>query len=347
MSGLRYEDAGVNIEAGNEAVSKMKEHVKKTFTKSVLTGLGSFGSLYSLKEVINNYNDPVMVQSIDGVGTKTKVAVMCNNFENLGYDLFSAATNDIVVMGAKPITFLDYVAHDKLDPNVMEELVKGMSKACQESGVSLVGGETAEMPGVYVTGEIDMVGVVTGIVDRNKVINGENIKEGDVVFGLTSSGLHTNGYSFARKLFFDVAKNKHTDTYPEFDGKTIGEILLVPHINYTNIIHDFLDNGVNIKGMAHITGGGFIENIPRVLPEGLGAEIEKNSFETPAVFKVMQQIGNISEFEMYRSFNMGIGMTIIASADEYAKMQQLAEKHTNTKLHKIGKITASGKVEMI
>ena len=347
MSSLRYEDAGVNIEAGNEAVSRMKDHVKKTFTKSVLTGLGSFGSLYSLKEVINNYDDPVLVQSIDGVGTKTKVAVMCNNFENLGYDLFSAATNDIVVMGAKPITFLDYVAHDKLDPNVMEELVKGMAKACQESGVSLVGGETAEMPGVYVTGEIDMVGVVTGVVDRNKVINGENIKEGDVVFGLTSSGLHTNGYSFARKLFFDVANNKHTDTYPKFGGKTIGEILLEPHINYTNIIHDFLDNGVDIKGMAHITGGGFIENIPRVLPENLGAEIEKNSFETPAVFKVMQQIGNISEFEMYRSFNMGIGMTIIASADEYAKMQELAAKHTNTKLHKIGKITNTGKVEMI
>ena len=347
MSSLRYEDAGVNIEAGNEAVSRMKEHVQKTFTKSVLTGLGSFGSLYSLKEVINNYDDPVLVQSIDGVGTKTKVAVMCNNFKNLGYDLFSAATNDIVVMGAKPITFLDYVAHDKLDPNIMEELIKGMAKACQESGVSLVGGETAEMPGVYVAGEIDMVGVVTGVVDRNKVINGENIIEGDVIFGLTSSGLHTNGYSFARKLFFDVANKKHTDTYPEFGGKSIGEILLEPHINYTNIIHDFLDNGVNIKGMAHITGGGFIENIPRVLPKGLGAKIDKNSFDTPAVFKVMQQIGNISEFEMYRSFNMGIGMTIIATADQYAQMENLAKKHTNTKLHKIGNITKSGKVEMV
>lgn len=347
MVSLKYEDAGVNIEAGNEAVDRMKNHVKKTFTKDVLTGLGSFGSLYSLKDIINNYDEPVLVQSIDGVGTKTKVAVMCGKFENLGYDLFSAATNDIVVMGAKPITFLDYVAHDKLDADIMEELVKGMSKACAESGVSLVGGETAEMPGVYQTGEIDMVGVVTGVVDKNKVINGERIKEGDVVFGLTSSGLHTNGYSFARKLFFDVAGNKHTDTYPEFHGKTIGDVLLEPHINYTNIIHDFLDNGVDIKGIAHITGGGFIENIPRVLPQGLGAEIEKNSFETPAVFKVMQQIGNISEFEMYRSFNMGIGMTIIATAEEFEKMQTLAVKHTNTKLAKIGTITNSGKVEML
>lgn len=347
MSNLKYSDAGVNIEAGNQAVERMKEHVKKTFNSNVLTGLGSFGSLFSLKEIVNKYDDPVLVQSIDGVGTKTKVAVMCGKFENLGYDLFSAATNDIVVMGAKPITFLDYVAHDKLDPNVMEELVKGMSKACAESDVALVGGETAEMPGVYQPGEIDMVGVVTGIVDRNKVINGSNIAAGDVVFGLSSSGLHTNGYSFARKLFFDVAANKPTDTYPEFDGKTIGDILLEPHINYTKIVHDFLENGVDIKGMAHITGGGFIENIPRVLPEGLGATIEKDSFETPAVFDVMQKIGGISEFEMYRSFNMGIGMTIIATASQFAKMQELAAKHTNTKLYKIGEITNSGKVEII
>ncbi|AEB28240.1 phosphoribosylformylglycinamidine cyclo-ligase [Francisella hispaniensis] len=347
MAGLKYEDAGVNIEAGNQAVERMKNHVKKTFTQDVLTGLGSFGSLYSLKNIINDYQDPVLVQSIDGVGTKTKVAVMCGKFENLGYDLFSAATNDIVVMGAKPITFLDYVAHDKLDPAIMEELIKGMSKACAECGVSLVGGETAEMPGVYQVGEIDMVGVITGIVDRNKIINGENIKEGDIVFGLSSSGLHTNGYSFARKLFFDVAANKHTDTYPELEGKTIGDVLLEPHINYTNIVHDFLDNGVDIKGMAHITGGGFIENIPRVLPQGLGVEIVKGSFETPAIFKLMQRIGDISEFEMYRSFNMGIGMTIIANQDQFDKMQDLAKKHTNTKLYQIGKITNSGKVEII
>ncbi|QIV94817.1 phosphoribosylformylglycinamidine cyclo-ligase [Allofrancisella frigidaquae] len=347
MADLKYEDAGVSIEAGNQAVDRMKKHVKKTFTKNVLTGLGSFGSLFSLKDIVNNYKDPVLVQSIDGVGTKTKVAVMCNKFENLGYDLFSAATNDIVVMGAKPITFLDYVAHDKLDPAIMEELVKGMSKACAESGVSLVGGETAEMPGVYQPGEIDMVGVITGIVEKDKIINGENIQQGDVVFGLSSSGLHTNGYSFARKLFFDVANNKHTDTYPEFAGKTIGDILLEPHINYTNIIHDFLDNGVDIKGMAHITGGGFIENIPRVLPKGLGAKISKESFEVPAVFKVMQKIGNISDFEMYRSFNMGIGMTIITNQDQYQKMRKLASKYTNTKLYQIGTITNSAKVEIV
>ena len=347
MAGLKYEDAGVNIKAGNQAVERMKNHVKKTFTQDVLTGLGSFGSLYSLKNIINNYQDPVLVQSIDGVGTKTKVAVMCGKFENLGYDLFSAATNDIIVMGAKPITFLDYVAHDKLNPTIMEELIKGMSKACAECGVSLVGGETAEMPGVYQVGEIDMVGAITGIVDRNKIINGENIKEGDIVFGLSSSGLHTNGYSFARKLFFDVAAKKHTDTYPELEGRTIGDVLLEPHINYTNIVHDFLDNGVDIKGIAHITGGGFIENIPRVLPQGLGVEIIKGSFEIPAIFKLMQRIDDISEFEMYRSFNMGIGMTIIANQYQFDKMQDLAKKHTNTKLYQIGTITNSGKVEII
>ncbi|MGB1360896.1 MAG: phosphoribosylformylglycinamidine cyclo-ligase [Alphaproteobacteria bacterium] len=346
MSGLKYEDAGVNIEAGNETVEKIKKHVKKTFTSDVLTGLGSFGSLFSLKSILNEYDHPILVQSIDGVGTKTKVAVHCGKFENLGYDLFSAATNDIVVMGAKPITFLDYVAHDKLDPNVMEELVKGMSKACAECGVSLVGGETAEMPGVYVSGEIDMVGVVSGVVEKDKVITGENIKAGDTVFGLTSSGLHTNGYSFARKLFFDVAKNNPDDTYPELNGKTVGDALLEPHINYTNIIREFLDEGLDIKGMAHITGGGFIENIPRVLPNGLGVKINKGSWDVLPIFNVMQQIGEISDFEMYRSFNMGIGMVIIGDADMEAKLNEITAKYSHIDIKTIGNVTDTTGVEI-
>ena len=347
MSGLKYEDAGVNIEAGNETVERIKKYVKKTFTGEVLTGLGSFGSLYNLKDILNKYENPVLVQSIDGVGTKTKVAVHCGKFENLGYDLFSAATNDIVVMGAKPITFLDYVAHDKLDPVVMEQLVKGMSKACAESGVSLVGGETAEMPGVYVSGEIDMVGVVSGVVEKDAVITGENITAGDTVFGLTSSGLHTNGYSFARKIFFDVAKNSPDDTYPELDGKTIGDALLEPHINYTNIIREYLDNGLDIKGMAHITGGGFIENIPRVLPNGLGVKINSGSWDILPIFKVMQRLGDISDFEMYRSFNMGIGMAVIGNGDMQEKLESITEKYPHIAVKKIGTITDKSGVEIV
>lgn len=346
MSGLTYQDAGVNIEKGNEAVERMKQHVKQTFNSNVLTGLGSFGSLFSLKDILNKYDDPVLVQSIDGVGTKTKVAVMCKKFDQLGYDLFSAATNDIIVMGAKPITFLDYVAHDKLDPAVMEDLVKGMSKACQESDVALVGGETAEMPGVYMPEEIDMVGIVTGVVERSKVINGASIKKGDTVFGLSSSGLHTNGYSFARKLFFEINKNSHEDTYPELNGATIGQALLEPHINYNNIIQDMLEANIDIKGMAHITGGGFVENIPRVLPKGLGVEIDKSTFETPGIFKLMQRIGDVSEFEMFRSFNMGIGMVIICDSSQEKKLLEISAKHGNTKLSNIGIVTDTSKVEI-
>ena len=347
MSGMKYEDAGVSIEAGNEVVERIKKVVKKTFTTGVLTGLGSFGSLYSLKDILNKYNHPVLVQSIDGVGTKTKVAVQCQNFKHLGYDLFSAATNDIIVMGAKPITFLDYVAHDKLDPAVMEDLVNGMAKACEESGVSLVGGETAEMPGVYLEGEIDMVGIVSGIVEKDKVITGEHIVAGDTVFGLTSSGLHTNGFSFARKVFFDVAKNEPTDTYPELNNVTIGDALLEPHINYSNIVHGFLDAGVDIKGMAHITGGGFIENIPRVLPNDLGVEIYKGTWEVLPIFNIMQNIGDISEFEMYRSFNMGIGLVMIGNEDMEEKLVEITKQYPHIEVKKIGVITAESGVKIL
>ena len=347
MAGLTYKDAGVNILAGNKTVKRIKSHVNKTFTPDVLTGLGSFGSLYSLKNILAPYDHPILVQSIDGVGTKTKVAVQCGKFKNLGYDLFSAATNDIVVMGAKPLTFLDYVAHDTLDPSIMEQLVCGMSKACMECGVSLVGGETAEMPGVYMSGEIDMVGVVSGVVEKDKIITGKTITDGDIVYGLTSSGLHTNGYSFARKVFFDVAKNLHTDTYDALNGVTIGDALLAPHINYTNIIRAFLDAGLNIKGMAHITGGGFMENIPRILPQGLGVKIHRNTWDILPIFTIMQQIAQISDFEMYRAFNMGIGMVIIGDISMGDKMAQLAQSHPETQLKTIGGVTATGTVDIV
>ncbi|MBT5338889.1 MAG: phosphoribosylformylglycinamidine cyclo-ligase, partial [Candidatus Marinimicrobia bacterium] len=259
-----YKSAGVDIDAGNEAVDRIKDGVKSTFTSNVLTGLGSFGSLYDLKPILENYNHPVMVQSIDGVGTKTIIARKMEKFDTIGIDLLSAAANDILVMGARPLTFLDYIANDKLKPEIVEEIVSGMVKACKETGVSLVGGETAEMPDTYLPGEHDLVGIITGVVEKEKIITGENIKPGDVVLGLSSNGLHTNGYSFARKLFFEIGGYHVNDMIPELK-KSVGLTLLEPHINYTNHVFSVLDKGLDVKGIAHITGGGLVENIPRIL----------------------------------------------------------------------------------
>ena len=315
MGKIDYKSAGVDIDAGNEAVNRIKDGVKSTFTSNVLTGLGSFGSLYDLKPILENYDNPVMVQSIDGVGTKTIIARKLGKFDTIGVDLLSAAANDILVMGARPLTFLDYIANDKLNPEIIEEIVSGMVKACKSTGVSLVGGETAEMPDTYLPGEHDLVGIVTGVVEKEKIITGENIKPGDVLLGLPSNGLHTNGYSFARKLFFEIGEYDVNDTTPELK-KSIGLTLLEPHINYTNHVFATLDAGIDVKGIAHITGGGLVENIPRILPDGCGVEIQKGSWPNIPVFDVMQSIGNVDDDEMYRAFNMGIGMTFIVSPDD-------------------------------
>ncbi len=315
MGKIDYKSAGVDIDAGNEAVNRIKDGVKSTFTSNVLTGIGSFGSLYDLKPILENYDNPVMVQSIDGVGTKTIIARKLGKFDTIGIDLLSAAANDILVMGARPLTFLDYIANDKLNPETIEEIVSGMVKACKSTGVSLVGGETAEMPDTYLPGEHDLVGIITGIVEKEKIITGKNIKPEDVLLGLPSNGLHTNGYSFARKLFFEVGGYDVNDTIPELE-KSIGLTLLEPHINYTNHVFATLDAGIDVKGIAHITGGGLVENIPRILPDGCGVEIQKGSWPNIPVFDVMQSIGDVDENEMYRAFNMGIGMTFIVSPDD-------------------------------
>jgi phosphoribosylformylglycinamidine cyclo-ligase len=312
MGKIDYKSSGVDIDAGNHAVERIKDGVKSTFTSNVLTGLGSFGSLYDLKPILENYENPVMVQSIDGVGTKTIIARKMGKFDTIGIDLLSAAANDILVMGARPLTFLDYIANDKLNPETIEEIVSGMVKACRETGVSLVGGETAEMPDTYLSGEHDLVGVITGVVEKEKIITGENIKPGDVVLGLPSNGLHTNGYSFARKLFFEIGGYDVNDTIPELE-KSVGLTLLEPHINYTNHVFTALDSGIDVKGIAHITGGGLVENIPRILPDGCGVDIKKGSWPILPVFDVMQSLGNVDEDEMYRAFNMGIGMVFIVS----------------------------------
>ena len=310
MNKIDYKSAGVDIDAGNEAVEKIKDGVKSTFSKNVLTGLGSFGSLYDLKPLLENYENPVLVQSIDGVGTKTIIARKLNKFDTIGIDLLSACANDILVMGARPLTFLDYIANDKLEPNRIREIVSGMIKACKESNVSLVGGETAEMPDTYLPGEHDLVGVITGVVDKNKIITGDTIVPGDVILGLPSNGLHTNGYSLARKLFFDVGKYSVNDSIDELP-RSVGLTLLDPHINYTNHVFTALNDGISIKGIAHITGGGLIENIPRVIPESYGVFIEKNSWPSLPVFDVMKRIGDMDDEEMFRAFNMGIGMVFI------------------------------------
>ncbi len=324
MSKVDYKSAGVDIDAGNEVVVRIKDSVKSTFTSNVLTGISSFGSLYDLKSILNNYENPVMVQSIDGVGTKTIIARKMGKFDTIGIDLLSATANDILVMGARPLTFLDYIANDKLKPEIVEEIVSGMVKACRETGVSLVGGETAEMPDTYLPGEHDLVGIITGVVEKDKIITGEAIKAGDVVLGLPSSGLHTNGYSFARKLFFEIGGYDVNDTISELE-QSVGLTLLEPHINYTNHVFSVLDKGLDIKGIAHITGGGLVENIPRILPEGCGVEIQKGSWPILPVFSVMQSIGNVDEKEMFRVFNMGIGMVFIVPRDAIELAKQTLE----------------------
>ena len=314
MTKIDYKKAGVNIDAGNEAVEYIKEDVKTTFTPNVLAGLGSFGSLFSLKTILNDYKDPVLVQSIDGVGTKTIIARKLEKFDTIGIDLLSACANDILVMGAKPLTFLDYVASEKLNPLIIKEIVAGMAKVCRETNVALVGGETAEMPDTYLKNEHDLVGVITGIVEKDKIITGEKIQSGDVIIGLPSNGLHTNGYSLARKVFFDIGGYSIHDTIPDLK-KSIGLTLLEPHINYTKHIFSILDSNISVHGIAHITGGGLLENIPRILPEGLGVVIEKKSWPSLPVFSKIQELGSINEKEMFRTFNMGIGMVLILDKD--------------------------------
>jgi len=336
-----YSEAGVNIKKGSEVVSRIKGHVASTHTKAVLKNIGSFGGLFELTDIIKKYKNPVLVQSIDGVGTKLSIAKMMKKYDTVGEDIVNHSCNDILAMGARPLTFLDYVANEKLDPEVMEQIVKGMAKTCKENGVALIGGETAEMPGTYAKGEHDIAGCITGIVEKNKIITGEKIKQGDIILGFPSSGLHTNGYSLARALLFKKAKHTVKTRGVSFD-KTIGESLLKVHTNYYKPIFSLLNNGVEIRGIAHITGGGFIENIPRVLPNNLDAEIQKDSWPMLPIFPYLQKIGKVSEGEMYRVFNMSIGLVIIVSLNQKKKIEDLLK---NNKIFWIGKIIkGKGKV---
>jgi len=335
MKKIDYKSAGVDIDAGNKSVDLIKKSVKSTFNKNVLTGIGSFGSLYNLKSIIDEYENPILVQSIDGVGTKTIIARKMKKYDTIGIDLVSACCNDITVMGAQPLTFLDYIANDKLNPAIIKEIVGGMASACRDNNIALVGGETAEMPDTYLADEHDLVGVVTGIVDKNNIIDGSKIRQGDVVLGLPSTGLQTNGYSLARKLFFEVGEYNVSDRISGLD-KSIGETLLEPSYIYNNYIQLLLENNIQINGMAHISGGGLVENLPRILPSDCTVEIKEGSWPVLAIFKKMQDIGNINESEMYRTFNMGVGMILIVPEEQKQKIFSMLKG--TIALYEIGKI---------
>ena len=338
-----YTSAGVNIEAGNLAVEKIKDLAASTFTPQVLTGLGSFGAFYDLGEVLRTYKHPVLVQSIDGVGTKIIVAGLAGTYDSIGRDLLSACANDIVVHGAKPLTFLDYIANDTLDPDVVAEIVSGMAAGCREEGISLIGGETAEMPGTYLPGEHDLVGIVTGVVERDAIINGADVMPGDVILAAASSGLHTNGFSLARKVLFEMAGLTVSDILPGSaeDGTpcTVGEALLEPHCNYTTSVHALLKTGIKVKSMAHITGGGLIENVPRVIPKTTNAVFNPETWTVPRIFKVIEELGGIDTREMYRAFNMGIGLTVIVAADEKERALAAMQELFKVPVFDIGSIT--------
>lgn len=346
MTKIDYKAAGVDIAAGNEAITRVKSAIESTFSPEVLTNIGGFAACYDLKSIVKDYDHPVLVQSIDGVGTKTMLAKMTGDYRYLGHDLLSAASNDIVVIGAKPLTFLDYIASDDLDPELIGQIILSIVEACKENGVSLVGGETAEMPKVYHEAEHDLVGIVTGVVEKSKMITGQDIKVGDTVFGLSSSGLHTNGYSLARALFFEKNFYPYDNRMPELENKTLAEVLQAPHINYTRCVRALLDDGVKVHGMAHITGGGFLENIPRVLPAGCAVEIRKNTWPVQPIFSLMEKLGNLEDKDLYQTFNMGIGLVVIADPAETVAIEKVMQQHPYTKLYQIGRVVAGDTKEV-
>lgn len=306
---ISYADAGVSIDNANRAVAKIREYAKSTFNERTLTEIGSFGGMFS--GAFPDMAEPILVASADGVGTKLKLAFETGIHNTVGADLVNHCVNDILVQGARPLFFLDYFATGKLEPDVTASVVEGMARACKENGCVLLGGETAEMPDFYPPGEYDLAGFIVGVVDKSRVIDGKSIVPGDVVLGIPSNGLQTNGYSLARKLFFEVG-GYTADSYFDELGSTVGGALLATHQSFLRPLEGLLDKGV-IRGLAHITGGGFLENIPRILPEGISIEIKRGTWPELPVFGVMQKLGNVSETEMFRTFNMGIGMVVICS----------------------------------
>lgn len=335
---LTYSDAGVDIDAGNRAVELMKDAVKASYRPEVMGDIGGFGALFALSP--GKYKEPVLVSSTDGVGTKLKLAFMMDKHDTIGQDVVAMCVNDILVQGAEPLFFLDYLAVDKIVPEKVAEIVGGVARACKESGSALIGGESAEMAGFYAKGEYDLAGFSVGIVEKGSIITGATIKPGDVLLGLPSSGLHSNGFSLVRKICFDVNNMSLDEFVPEF-GSTLGEELIKPTRLYPSVCLPLVDKFL-IKGMVHVTGGGFYDNIPRVLPKNCNAQIDASAWEVPQVFKKLKEWGNVPWNEMYRTFNMGIGMIVVVS-ERTAKsvMEHLTNK--GEKVYKIGTVIEGDK----
>lgn len=336
-----YKQAGVDIDAGYQSVERMKKHVQRTIRPGVIGGLGGFGGMFDLSSL--NFKEPVLVSGTDGVGTKLMLAFMMDRHDTIGIDAVAMCVNDIVVQGAEPLYFLDYIACGKAEPERIEAIVKGIADGCEQAGCALVGGETAEMPGMYESEEYDLAGFVVGACEKSAIVTGEGIQAGDVLIGLASSGIHSNGYSLVRKVFLEDAGLELNQVITGLDC-TLGEELLRPTKIYVKSILSALDK-YSLKGMAHITGGGFIENIPRMLPEGLGAEIIEGSWEISPIFSLLETVGNLDRQEMYNIFNMGIGMVVAVPENEAAEVLQhfidCGEKATI-----IGSVTAEAGVKI-
>jgi phosphoribosylformylglycinamidine cyclo-ligase len=316
---MDYKASGVDIDAGNEAVRRIRALARSTFTAGVISDIGSFGGLFQLET--GKYREPVLVSSADGVGTKLKIAFLSNRHDTVGVDLVNHCVNDILMQGAEPLFFLDYLATGRLSPEVAQTIVGGITTACRDNGCALLGGETAEMPGFYADGEYDLAGFIVGVVDRTRLISGRTIAVGDALVGVPSSGLHTNGYSLARQIVFEHL-NLEVDTYvPELE-RTVGEAMLEPHRSYLPLVRPLLDGG-RIKAMAHITGGGITENLPRVLPHGTAAVVDASAWEVPPLFRWLQRNGNVPIDDMMRTFNMGLGLIIVTARD---RSEQLIEE---------------------
>ncbi|MBN2067975.1 MAG: phosphoribosylformylglycinamidine cyclo-ligase [Candidatus Diapherotrites archaeon] len=338
-----YREAGVDIEEGSRAVQLIKKHVKSTFSKDVLLDIGAFGGAVDAKK-LKKYKEPVLISSIDGVGTKTKIAAKLGKWDSVGKDIVGHSCNDILACGAEPWYFLDYLASSRLKAEKVEQIVKGMAEACKENGVSLIGGETAEMPGVYLEGETDIVGCIVGIVEKRGIIDGSRIRRGNMLIALQSNGLHTNGYSLARKVLIEDAKMDLGEV-PEGFECSLGEELLWPHKSYAKAVLPLAKKGI-LKGIAHITGGGLIDNVGRLLPEGLGAEIIKGKLRPQPIFSLIKEKGMVPESDMFRTFNMGAGMVLIVEGKDEKKVLKEVEK-AKEEAYVIGKIVKGKGVQVI
>lgn len=338
--GLTYSDSGVSIEKADQAKARISKLAASTFNSSVISGIGSFGGLF--RPDLSGYSDPVLVSSADGVGTKLKLAFMTGRHNTVGLDLVSHCTDDILVMGAEPLFFLDYIATGVLEPTVVGDIVEGLARGCREAGCVLIGGETAEMPDFYQPGEYDLAGFIVGIADRRRILQPDMVREGDVLIGLSSTGLHTNGYSLARRLFFEELQMT-ADTWVEELGKSVGEELLTPHKNYLPSIKPLLSTGF-LHGMAHITGGGIPGNLNRVLPGELDAVVDRSSWKVPPIFEFIREQGEIELTEMFRAFNMGIGMILIVSKSTEEQVQAMLRSKGESPVVLGQVVKGSGKV---